>query len=163
MARQAQKQTKKKQRLVSQEEYCTFIVEIIDWELPYSFSINHNDKYDSAPYSEYLHMHLKGLLREPKKLGGKELDITIIGDRSLILEKKNSLPPDIPNRVGTVTMRGESRSFIGSLPFDSLPIIACLLESKRAKYLELHGRTPFRGNAATSEVHFLKSYNPEDW
>jgi len=108
-------------------------------------------------------MHLRGLLREPKKLGGKELDITIIGDRSLVPEIKKSSPPDKPNRVGTVTMRGESRSFIGSLPFDSLPIIACLLESKRVQYLQLHGRSPFRGNAATSSLHFFRDYDPEDW
>lgn len=144
-------------------DYCTFIVEVMDWELPYLFSINHNDRYDPTPYSEYLHMHVKGVLREPKKMDGKEIDLTFIGERSIIAEISNRSSKNMPLRVGTVTMRGEYRDFIGSLPYDSLPMIASMLETKRLRYIHLHGPSLYRGNAATTSINFFKDYDPEDY
>ena len=41
---------------------------VIEWELPYLFSINHDLKYRPTPYGEYLHLNIKGMLREPKKI-----------------------------------------------------------------------------------------------
>jgi hypothetical protein len=163
-APQTKKQTAKKARPKRpKEEYTTFIVEVMDWELPCSFSINHNSKHYPSPYSEHLHMHIKGIIREPKKYGGKEIDLTFIGDRSIIPEINNRSSDYKPNRVGTIIMRGEYRNYIGSLPFDSLQIIAPMLESKRLRYLELHGPSLYRGEAATRSIHFFKDYDPEEW
>lgn len=164
MKTQTKKQTKKKILPGKPKaEYTTFIVEIMDWELPYSFSINHNDKYFPGPYSEHLHLHIKGVLREPKKHGGTVIDLTFIGERDIVPEINDRSSDYKPNRVGTITMRGEHRSFIGSLPIDSLPVIAPMLESKRLRFLELHGLSLFRGEAATRSIHFFKDYDPEDW
>lgn len=161
---QMKKETRKKKQIKKpKDEYTTFIVEVIDWELPYLFSLNHNDKHFPSPYSEYLHLHVKGVLREPKKHGGKEIDLTFIGDRSIVPEINNQSSINKPNRVGTIIMRGENRYFIGSLPFDSLQVIAPMLESKRLRFLELHGLSPFRGEAATTSIRLFKDYNPEEW
>ena len=145
------------------EEYTTFIVEVIDWELPYSFSLNHNDKYFPGPYSEHLHLEITGVIREPQKHGGIVIDLTFIGDRRIVPEINNPSSDYKPNRVGTITMRGEHRSFIGSLPIDSLPVIVPMLESKRLKFLELHGLSLFRGEAATRSIRIFKDYEPEEW
>lgn len=161
---QTQKQTKKKALPKRpKEKYTTFIVEVTDWELPYSLSINHDSKHFPSPYSEHLHLHVKGVFLEPKKHEGKEIDLTFIGDRSIVAEINNRSSVNKPNRVGTVMIRGEYRQFIGSLPFDSLQVIAPMLESKRLRFLELHGLSLFRGEAATRSIHFLKDYDPEEW
>ena len=161
---QSQKQTKVKAlQKRPKMEYCTFVVEVIYWELPYSFSLNHNDKHFPSPYSEHSHLHVKGVFREPKKLGGKEINLTFIGERSIIPEIDNRSSTNKPSRVGTVMMRGENRQFIGSLPFDSFQVIAPMLESKRLRFLELHGVSPYRGEAATRSIRFFKDYDPEEW
>ena len=161
---QIKKEIQKKKHIKKPiEEYATFIVEVIDWELPYSFSLNHNDKHFPSPYSEYLHLHVNGILREPKKHGGKAIDLTFIGDRSIVPEINNRSSINKPNRVGTIIMRGDNRHFIGSLPFDSLQVIAPMLESKRLRFIQLHGLSPYRSHAATRSIHFFKDYDPEEW
>lgn len=145
------------------EEYCTFVVEVMDWELPYSFSLNHDSKHFPSPYSEHLHLQVKGILREPKKLDGKEIVLTFIGERDIIPEINNQSSANKPNRVGTLILRGENRHFIGSLPFDSLQVIAPMLESKRLRYVQLHGLSPNRGRAATRSINFFKDYDPDEW
>jgi hypothetical protein len=145
------------------EEYTTFVVEVVDWELPYSFSINHDSKHYPSPYSEHLHLQVKGILREPKKHGGKEIELTFIGERDIIPEINNQSSANKPNRVGTIILRGENRHFIGSLPFDSLQVIAPMMESKRLRYVQLHGLSPYRCHAATRSINFFKDYDPEEW
>jgi hypothetical protein len=108
-------------------------------------------------------MHIKGLLREPKKFGGKEIEAIFIGQRSLIPEVNNRASTDKPKCVGSITMRGEFRQFIGDLPFDSLPMIASRLENKQLRYIQLHGPSPYRGTALTTEIRFFKDYDPEDY
>ena len=156
------REIKKKTRKTA-EEYTTFIVEVVGWELPYSFSLNHNAKHSPSPYSEHLHLHVKGVLREPKKLEGKEIELTFIGDRSIVPEINNESSEYKPNRVGTMMMRGENKQFIGSIPFDSLQLISPMLESKRLIFIALHGLSPYRGEAATTSIRFFKDYDPEEW
>lgn len=145
------------------EEYTTFVVEVVDWELPYLFSLDHDDRHFPSTYSEHLHLEVQGVIREPKKHGGKEIELTFIGERSIVPEINNRSSDNKPNRIGTISMRGENRGFIGSLPFDSLQVIAPMLESKRLRYLELHGLSPCRGEAATRSIRFFKDYDPEEW
>ena len=161
---QTKKQTVKNARPKRpKEEYCTFVVEVIEWELPYLFSIHHDSKHYPSPYTEYLHLQVKGIIREPKKHGGKEIDLTFIGDRSIVPEINNLSSDSKPNRVGTINIRGEYRRFIGSIPFDSLQVIAPMLESKRLRFLELHGLSLYRGEAVTKSIRFFKDYDPEEW
>jgi len=54
-APQTKKQTGKKARPKRPKvDYCTFVVEIFDWELPYSFSIHHDSKHYPSPYTRVL-------------------------------------------------------------------------------------------------------------
>lgn len=161
---QTKKQTKKKALTRRpKEEYTTFVVEVVDWELPYSFSLNHDDRHFPSPYSGHLHLEVQGVIREPKKHGGKEIELTFIGERSIAPKIFNRSSDNKPNRVGTIIMRGEYRKFIGELPFDSLQVISPMLESKRLRFLELHGLSPFRGEAVTRSIRFFKDYDPEEW
>lgn len=145
------------------EEYTTFVVEVVDWELTYLFSINHDQKYRPTPYEEYLHLDIKGLLREPKKFDGKEIDVTFMGDRNMIPYINNPDAVIRPMSLGSVKIRGEHRRFIGSLPHDTLQLISPMLESKRIKFFHLHGSSLHRCTASIKSIHFFKNFDPEEW
>jgi hypothetical protein len=154
---------RKKRRTRNAEEDCSYIVEITDWELAYSFSVNWNEKLIEGPYFETLNLEAKGLIQEPKKYASKELQLTFLGDRR---KPPDPLDPELgnwkPRCVGTITLRGETREFLGSLPFDSVPIVGGLLETGRIKFLDLYGKTPSRGHADIRSIHFLRKYDPEE-
>jgi len=113
---------------------------------------------------EFLHLEIKGLIRQPEKFAAKEIGATFLGDRE-ILPQENARPVSDakPLCVGSITLRGERREFLGALPFDSLPIIESLLETKRIQYFDLNGVTPYRGRAEIRSVHFFKKYDPDEY
>jgi hypothetical protein len=64
--------------------------------------------------------------------------------------------------VRAITLWGENCQDLGSVPFDVLPTIASMLESKQAKFLNLHGASPYRGHATISSMSFFKHCDPDD-
>jgi len=158
-----EKTAKKTRPKRPKEEYCTFVVEVIEWELSYLFSINLFSKHRQTPYEEYLHLNIKGMLREPKKFDGMEIDVTFMGDRNMMPDINNPASAVKPISLGSVKIRGEHRQFIGSLPHDSLPLIAPMLESKRIRFFHLHGSSLHRCTASINSIHFFKDFDPEDW
>jgi len=55
--KQTTKRRKKRKR--KSEENCSYVIEITDWELTYSFSVNWSDKLFDGPYFESLHLEEK--------------------------------------------------------------------------------------------------------
>ncbi len=72
------------------EEYCSFVIEIQDWELSYSLGLNPNPKVFSGQYSESLHLKIRGLIRMPEKFSAKEMIASFIGDREIFPMKNDS-------------------------------------------------------------------------
>ena len=81
-------------------------------------------------------------------------------------------PRDIPTKndsdfkprcVGLLSLRGDRRDFLGSLPFDSLPIISSLIETKQIQFLDLNGLLPKHGKAYITWVHFFRNYDPNEY
>jgi hypothetical protein len=62
---------RKRQRKIV-DEYCSFIVEIRDWELTYSHGLNSTPKLFPGQYSEHLQLCIKGLFHMPEKHSTKE-------------------------------------------------------------------------------------------
>ena len=145
------------------KEYCTFIVEIKDWEMTYLFSLDRGNMFSEGPYMEFPHLEIKGVIRQPEKYAGKEMSATFMGDREMFPRiSDRSHPERKPLGVGSLTLRGENRQYLGSLPHDSLPTIVNLLEYKRIQFFHLHGLIPHRGHTLISSVRFFRNYNPED-
>jgi hypothetical protein len=160
-ARQGAKRKKAKRRRVV-DEYCTYIVEITDWDLTYLYSLD-EDKYATYPYSEYLNLEVRGIIREPEKYAGLEMSSTFMGKRELILHENNrSFTERKPIGVGGLTLRGKYRQFLGSLPYDSIPVIASMLDSKRIQYFHLHGLKPHYGHATIKSIYFFRNLDPEE-
>ena len=160
-ARQGAKKKKAKRRRAV-DEYYTYIVEITDWELTYLYSLN-EDKYAIYPYSEYLHLEVKGIIRKPEKYAGLELSSTFMGDRESIPHENNrSLTERKPIGVGGLTLRGKYRQFLGPLPYDSIPVIASMLDSRQIQFFHLYGLKPYRGHATIKDIYFFRNLDPDE-
>jgi hypothetical protein len=155
---------RRKARNRKEDEYCTFIIEIKDWDLTYLFSLNDYDKYASNPYNEYLNLEIKGIIREPAKYVDKEMKAVFLGRRDMIIKVQDKSCSNFkPLCVGSFTLRGDCREYLGSLPFDTLPTIASLLETKQVKFMDLHGPKPHYCRAQIRCVSFFRNYNPDEY
>jgi len=160
--KQTTKRRKKRKRKA--EENCSYIIEITDWELTYSFSVNWNEKLIEGPFFEALNLEVKGLIRVPEKYASKELNATFLGNRKMVPDPRDPEFSDWkPRCVGSITLRGETREFLGSLPLDSVPILCNLLETGRIKFVDLYGKVPSYGSAEIRSIRFLQKYDPEEY
>lgn len=155
----------RKKKTPKWEEGCTYIIEIIDWEIPYSFSLNHRKIFSSGPFREHTSLNLTGRIIQPENLKDRTIPITMIGDRDKVSmvqgdEKYLSFEPKC---VGTLTIRGAHSDYLGSLPFDVLPTLCFLLQAGKIKILALTGKVLYRGTADITSVHFEKEFISEDW
>jgi hypothetical protein len=158
-----QKRKRKKSRRMKKPENCSYIIEIQEWNLKYSLSLNTVPNILSGMYLESLNLEINGVIRQPEKYAGKEMTSSFLGDRSIIScisEKENTEIK--PNGIGSITLRGEQREFLGVLPFDAIPIIRSLLEAKQIQYLDFYGAVPKHGHAFIESIYFLISYNHEN-
>lgn len=159
--KKAVKQKKSKGR--KKPDNCSYIIEVKDWKLTYSFGLNTIPKLLSGQYLESLHLKLNGCLQYPVKYASKEIKAAFVGDRSLPARIAESDEPEIkPRAVGSITLWGEQREFLGVLPFDTLGIIDSLLRTKQIKFLDLYGAVPSRGHAYIESIRFLETYAPDD-
>lgn len=146
------------------DESCEYCVEILDWELPYSYSVNFNKKLIEGPYWEHMDLRLIGKMAHPEKLTDENMEVVIIGDRRQVsmLEKPEDYQEFEPHSVGVLTIRGKQSEFLGSIPFDILNTISFLLQSGEIKFLVLHGHGLYRGKAEIRSIKFSRDVDPEE-
>jgi hypothetical protein len=154
----------RKSRKKVQEEYGSYIIEVVDWETSYSFTVNSDDRFYSGSYGEHLHLEIKGILRYPFKFDGKDIRLTLLGNRKLTsnLVGEEYLKPQ-PVSVGHIAIRGQHRAYIGSMPFDTVPIVSSLLQAKQVRFISMSGKALFRGSASINWLNFMRDFNPEEW
>jgi hypothetical protein len=76
-----------------------------------------------------LNLEITGIIREASKCADNKMDLTFLGDSSIISRiAKREEPETNPNGVGSITSRGEQRELLGILPLDILLIIKSLME-----------------------------------
>jgi len=154
----------RKVRKKVQEEYGSYIVELTDWETNYLFTVNRNERFFAGSYREHLHLEIKGVLRHPSKFDGKDIKVTLLGDRTLTsqLAAEEYVTPQ-PLSVGHLTLRGQQRDYIGSIPFDAVPVVSSLLQAKQVRFISMSGKALFRGSASINSLHFMRDFDPEEW
>lgn len=126
--------------------------------------MNRDNRIYSGSYGEHLHLEIKGIVRLPGKFDGKDIRVTLLGDRKLTkhLAEEEYLDPQ-PASVGHLTLRGQHREYLGSIPFDTVPIIDSLLQTKQVRFISMSGKALFRGSAAINWLHFMRDFDPEEW
>jgi len=155
--------SKRKKRETRRE--VTYCIEILEWDLPYSYSLNINKEIIYGPIWEHMGLEIKGKLIHPEKLAEKTVDVNLLGDRRVVpvLEKPQDFREWEPKCVGTLTVRGASREYLGSLPFDMLSQLAFLIHAGKIKYLIMSGKQLQYGSAEIRSVHFSKEFKVGDW
>lgn len=164
MAKLAARKKPRKTRQRVREEYGTYIIEVADWETSYAFTINRHDRFFAGSYREHLNLEVKGILRHPLKFEGKDIRALSLGDRKLTsnLAGEEYLDPQ-PVSIGSITIRGEHRDYLGSMPFDAVPVVNLLLQTHHVRFISLSGKALFRGSASINWVHFMRDFDPEEW
>ena len=154
------KRTKRKK--AARREESTYVIEIEDWDLSYSLSLDRHGKISIGPYWEHTSLEMKGRFLHPEALT-KPIQVIILGDREKIsaLEKPEEYRYE-PKAVGGLTVRGKASEFLGSVPFDAIQTLCLLLQAKKLKYLVLSGQVLHRGSADIFSMHFQEHFSSED-
>jgi hypothetical protein len=150
-------------------EIAFYVIEINDWQHSYSLSLNDNDNlkdlFGSGLYKEHKSLTLSGVFLEPKKIVGKDLQIKLFGSRDMeaVLNKPEDYPRASAKAVGSLTVRGKTREYYGSLPMDIYILIANMFAAGKIKYLTMLGDVLYRGKADIRSVDFEEDYDREDF
>lgn len=140
-------------------EECTYVIEIEDWKLSYSLSLDHHGKMSAGPYWEHTTLEMKGTFVYPETLA-KPIQVIIRGDR----EKTSALerPEEYcyeSKAIGGLTVRGKESEFLGSVPFDAIQTLCQILQARKLKYLVLLGQVLYRGGADIFSMRFQEHFS----
>lgn len=145
-------------------QYCTYMLDISDWKVRYSYSTNRDRSRTPGPYSEYSAIEITGKLILPEKHSGVVVECIIYGRREY--DAYVSDPDKFDNvrsgSVGTLNIRKDYSSFYGWVPFSAFPMIASLLATKDFRYLQLYGTLLKYRSASIVSLDLRKDYDPED-
>lgn len=144
-------------------EYQSYIFRVENPEVNYGLSIDRKG-WTEGPYWEHVEILARGTIISPVNVQGRQGDLTFLGDRRLTRDLDNPIESrSQPLAVGTLTIRGGTTSFLGSLPQDVLWHLLALLSSGEIKMIVLHGEALYRGSAKILDVHFEREVDPEEW
>lgn len=154
--------TRSKHTVAMEVKYGRFIFRIEDWKPSYSFSTN-TTQFNRGAYWEHTSLALTDTCISPRKHEGRKGILNIIGDREYI-HPLTTHEDDGKKRlgVGTLTMRGQETSYLGSLPWDAMMGIMPLLCSNAFRFIRLDGDTLYRGRARIRTISFEHEVDPED-
>lgn len=147
----------------TEDDRQSYYGEIIDWDVDYSLMVG---RFDPHPQPYHEHLTLKVMLRLifPTVLAGDVIDMHILGsrddDRELAADQRGEFLPLV---VGTLTVRGEGRSYLGGLPYTAIMGLLPVLESRRIRMMTLHGQKLRRGKAQITSMSLVRQIDPADW
>lgn len=145
------------------QKYESYVFRIDDWKPSYSFGLN-NGRLFKGPYWEHLEVALSGVFLSPEKAKDRRASLTFLADRREVAAVNDPEKHDWkPLAVGSLTIRGEDTSFLGSIPQDSMWGLIQLLSCGATKMVNLYGHALFRGEATITNMHFEREIGPEDW
>lgn len=155
----------KQKRKSKERPYESYIIEILEWEIPYSFSLSLDNDIDPCPYWEHTEIKIRGKFIKPQKLAGKELELCFLANRQIssVMNDYKEHHHWEPKAVGGLSVRGEKRDYIGSLPFDAFPFLCNCFSAEKHKYVILNGQALRYGSADIHSVHFQQQYDEEEW
>ena len=159
------KTSRKTKKTKPERGYTAYCIEIKDWSVPYSLHLNEHKKFRDGPYWEYVELKILGKFIYPDRFADKNVESRFLGSRSMtkMLNQPDKYDDIKPLCLGSLTLRGERRDYLGSLPMDTFPTIVGSLAANKYKYLIFHGYTPRYGTAEIFSYHFDRFFEEEDW
>lgn len=142
----------------------TYLIEIEDWDASYSFSIGKGMAHKHGPYWEHVSLIIHGHFIHPEKVLDKTIKMTVMGKRN---EDDALNDPDgdyqEPRCVGSLTVRGDRREYLGTIPQTALWGLMPMLEAGRIKFVDLHGELLRYGSALIWSISFERNIDPEEY
>lgn len=146
-----------------EDEWESYYGEIIDWEVDYSLMVGRSSR-PPKPYHEHLMLKVMLRLQKPDRLAGQDIQMHILGRRGEDRELNAEEPGEfLPLVVGTLTVRGQERSYLGSLPHSVIMGLLPALESRRIGMIVLHGKRLYRGEAQITSMYLVRQVDPDEW
>jgi hypothetical protein len=143
------------------QEWTSFLFKIERLHSHYSFGRGH--RLTRTAFAEYLHPKIEATCLAPNKFKGRLTEFTLIGDR--LLEQDlwmQTRAPEHEGIIGTLTMRGEQSSYLGSLPYDAAWRLSPVILVGGFRYIYLHGSAMYRGTAQIRTIGFYEEFDVED-
>lgn len=144
--------------------YQTYLFEIQDSIIDYHFSLNERDGYFRGPYWEHVSLEINVKATFPEKMVGEEFKICIMGRRELDVGLDN--PEDDqgnPLAIGGLTVRGNRREYLGSIPQSSFWEIERRINEGQLKAINMRGHKLKYGRAKIRSIDFAKEFDPKDF
>lgn len=144
-------------------EYEDFLLEVIDWHCFYSISLGRAFRGDD-PYLEHQGMEVDCRIIAPSRFKGKLLFTRLISSRHMddALNDPDTAKYE-PLCVGSLTIRGKTSAYLGSLPQTTFILLIQLLSLERIRFISFHGEKLRYGSANISNISFDWTYEPEDY
>lgn len=156
-----QKQRKKAPRA----ERCTYIFEITEPKMGYSFGVNLNKHLSPDPLSEYMRIEFTGRVIKPDHMSGAFITCNIYGDRHYpdVLHNPTKYHNFSPEFVGMLNYKKNAADFSGWVSSDVFSHISLGIHMGMFKTIDLYGGTLYRGKADILRVGFEKEYDPGNY
>lgn len=144
-------------------EFQSYLLEIEGLEVDYSLSADTDSRISHNGLVEHQHFTIRSRLLSPKRFAGREVTVTLIGDRERDLLLSG---PEVDARfeaVGGLTLRGTRSTYLGTVPSTALWGIVPALSSGIVRYITLFGSPLYRGAARIRTFSIQSTYEPEDY
>lgn len=142
--------------------YQSYCVRISDWSLTYGLSLGASST-EGQPYSEYVSLIISGTFLVPKRLNSMPVEITLLADKDMSRSLAGAPIHYTPKSIGQLTVRGQRREFLGSIPSDSVSLLASGLAAKRLKFIVLNGAALKYGSASITSMHWYRQLDPDEY
>ncbi len=110
-----------------------------------------------------MHPHIDARCLFPPKLAGRDTRFVILGDRQLEKSLRTQQAATTKTYgIGTLTMRGQQSSYLGSIPYDAAWRIGLMVASEAFRFIYLHGEALFRGSARIRSMHFYQTFDLDE-
>jgi hypothetical protein len=141
-------------------------IEITGFDCEFSFGVN-AQRDDDHLYSDHRHLHIRGRVLRPRKIGVETAELIVIPEAGLSeMELRHSQTP--PRAVGSVSTEGtraEGMRWSGylSMPTDALGLVVQMLIGGRYKYALLYGERLRYRKALIRSYYFSGKYDDEEY
>ena len=151
--------SKKARKKKPAAEILHYLVEITDWDWSFSFGIGWRKEIQREPFSDYRHLHIRGLLRSPMNLKVNEVELSFLPDAGLDWSNRSTLDP---KSVGSIRLhRGRFQVYL-NMPSDALAPLLQMLIGKKFKFVGLSGNKPKYGSGLVRSYRFETTIDDED-
>lgn len=149
-------------RRAPKPQFELFEFAILAWKIDYSFTSNPG-RFARGPYEEYQHLEVTARLVRPVRHAGKTVTVVLLGKRAddAILNAPERSADTAPH-VGTLTMRGEHRQYLGALPATAVWGLVAALGADKVRAITMNGTALSRGSASIHWISFTDALEPDE-